>query len=153
MHLLLDIAAEVCQLPRDQFVLGGAPVDGLTIDRQSQVSADHFSRPANVLVLVLCLMCLRSWRLTIIVYGLGMFGLVGWSIAIPTVMGIAIGIWIDHIWQHRFSWTLMCLFMGVVMGCSIAWYWVKRESLVAMDYENGNSANASDDEVGGSQPQ
>lgn len=63
-------------------------------------------------------------------FGLGMFGLVGWSIAIPTVIGIAIGIWIDRTWHSRFSCTLMCLFVGVVLGCSIAWYWVKRESLV-----------------------
>ena len=61
-------------------------------------------------------------------YGLGMFGLVGWSIAIPTVIGIAIGVWIDRTWQHKFSCTLMCLFVGVVIGCSIAWYWIKQES-------------------------
>jgi ATP synthase protein I len=61
-------------------------------------------------------------------YGLGMFGLVGWSISIPTLIGIAIGIWIDRTWQHKFSFTLMCMFLGVVIGCSIAWYWVKEES-------------------------
>lgn len=72
-------------------------------------------------------------------YGLGMFGLVGWSIAIPTVAGIAIGIWIDRMWQHKFSCTLMCLFVGVVFGCSIAWYWVKRESLTGVDSGNGES--------------
>lgn len=63
-------------------------------------------------------------------FGLGMFGLVGWSIAIPTLIGIAVGIWIDRVWRPRFSCTLMCLFIGVVIGCSIAWYWVKRESLL-----------------------
>ena len=54
-------------------------------------------------------------------YGLGMFGLVGWSIAVPTLIGIALGIWIDRTWQPMFSCTLMCLFVGVVIGCSIAW--------------------------------
>lgn len=63
-------------------------------------------------------------------FGLGMFGLVGWSIAIPTLIGIGVGIWIDRTWQPRASFTLMCLFAGVVLGCSIAWYWVKRESFL-----------------------
>jgi len=61
-------------------------------------------------------------------FGLGMFGLVGWSVAIPTLGGIAIGIWIDKTWPGPRSWTLMCLVMGVIIGCVNAWYWVKRES-------------------------
>jgi ATP synthase protein I len=61
-------------------------------------------------------------------FGLGMFGLVGWSIAIPTLLGIAIGIWIDRTSQLRYSFTLMCLFLGVVVGCGIAWRWIKQES-------------------------
>jgi len=61
-------------------------------------------------------------------FGLGMFGLVGWSVAIPTLVGVALGIWIDVSWPGRFSWTLMLLFVGVVMGCVNAWYWVTRES-------------------------
>jgi len=28
-------------------------------------------------------------------FGLGMFGLIGWSVAIPTLIGVAVGIWID----------------------------------------------------------
>ena len=61
-------------------------------------------------------------------YGLGMMGVIGWAVAIPTLLGIAIGIWIDTRWPSRFSWTLMLLFVGVVLGCLNAWYWVKRES-------------------------
>ncbi len=61
-------------------------------------------------------------------FGLGMFGLVGWSVAIPTLIGIAVGIWIDRTWPSRHSWTLMFLFVGVVLGCLNAWFWVKRES-------------------------
>jgi ATP synthase protein I len=59
-------------------------------------------------------------------FGLGTFGLVGWSVAIPTVIGIALGIWIDTRWPSRFSWTLMLLFIGVVIGCFNAWYWVQQ---------------------------
>jgi ATP synthase protein I len=61
-------------------------------------------------------------------FGLGMFGLVGWSVAIPTVIGIAVGIWIDAKWASSYSWTLMFLIIGVIVGCLNAWYWVRRES-------------------------
>jgi ATP synthase protein I len=61
-------------------------------------------------------------------FGLGMFGLVGWSVAIPTVIGVALGVWIDKTWPGRYSWTLMGLVLGVIVGCINAWFWVKRES-------------------------
>lgn len=61
-------------------------------------------------------------------FGLGMFGLVGWAVAIPTLLGVALGIWVDRSWPGPYSWTLMGLFIGVVVGCLNAWYWVKRES-------------------------
>lgn len=61
-------------------------------------------------------------------FGLGMFGLVGWSVAVPTLAGIAIGIWVDRTWPGPRSWTLMFLVIGVIVGCVNAWYWVKRES-------------------------
>ena len=28
-------------------------------------------------------------------YGLGMMGLIGWSVAIPTLLGAALGLWLD----------------------------------------------------------
>jgi ATP synthase protein I len=59
-------------------------------------------------------------------FGLGMFGIVGWSVAVPSLLGTAAGIWIDQTWPSRFSWTLMLLIMGVTLGCLNAWYWVKK---------------------------
>lgn len=61
-------------------------------------------------------------------FGLGMFGMVGWSVAIPTLIGIVVGIWIDKTWPGPYSWTLMCLVLGIIVGCINAWYWVKKES-------------------------
>ena len=61
-------------------------------------------------------------------FGLGMYGLVGWSVTIPTLIGVAIGWWIDKTWPSRYSWTLMLLFIGLVIGCLNAWHWVKKES-------------------------
>ncbi len=60
-------------------------------------------------------------------FGLGMFGLVGWSVAIPTLIGIAVGIYIDTMYPGRYSWTLMLLICGVLLGCLNAWLWVRRE--------------------------
>jgi ATP synthase protein I len=59
---------------------------------------------------------------------LGMMGLVGWSVAIPTLIGVALGWWIDRSWPGRMSWTLTLLFVGVAIGCLNAWYWVRQES-------------------------
>ena len=52
-------------------------------------------------------------------FGLGMFGVVGWSIALPTVVGGFLGIWIDTHWPSRYSWTLMCIIGGLGLGCLI----------------------------------
>jgi ATP synthase protein I len=60
-------------------------------------------------------------------FGLGMFGLVGWSVAIPTLVGVAVGIWIDATWPSAYSWTLMLLVPGLAIGCLNAWYWICRE--------------------------
>jgi ATP synthase protein I len=61
-------------------------------------------------------------------FGLGMFGLVGWSVAIPTLIGVAVGLWIDRTWPSGYSWTLMLLILGLAVGCLNAWQWVKKES-------------------------
>jgi ATP synthase protein I len=69
-------------------------------------------------------------------FGLGMMGLIGWSIAIPTLIGIALGIWIDTKWPGRISWTLTFFFIGLVLGCLNAWYWVDRERKRITGVEN-----------------
>ena len=60
-------------------------------------------------------------------FGLGMFGMVGWAVAIPTVLGIFLGVWIDLQWPGPWSWTLMLLGAGLVLGCLNAGFWVNRE--------------------------
>lgn len=60
-------------------------------------------------------------------FGLGLFGVIGWSIAIPILLCVLIGIWIDTNWPGRFSWTLTLLLVGVVVGCLNAWRWLERE--------------------------
>lgn len=73
-------------------------------------------------------------------FGLGMFGLVGWSVALPTLVCIALGIWIDKHWPGTHSWTLNCLIMGVVIGCINAWLWISREhKAIEKEQQEGNN--------------
>ncbi|MGB3614893.1 MAG: AtpZ/AtpI family protein, partial [Elainellaceae cyanobacterium] len=60
-------------------------------------------------------------------YGLGLFGMVGWSVAIPALLGVALGQWVDRQTDGPYSWTLMLLAAGMLLGCWNAWYWVDRE--------------------------
>lgn len=63
-----------------------------------------------------------------IMFGLGVFGIIGWSISIPTLAGIFLGIYLDDQYAMGFSWTLTLLFIGVIIGCLNAWYWIKQKS-------------------------
>jgi ATP synthase protein I len=60
--------------------------------------------------------------------GLGMMGLVGWSVAVPTLIGAALGVWVDRRYPGIHSWTLALLILGLVIGCLNAWHWVSREN-------------------------
>lgn len=63
-----------------------------------------------------------------VIFGFGMLGLIGWAVAIPTLLGIALGIWMDSHYPAKFSWTLTLLFTGLILGCVNAWFWVKKVS-------------------------
>jgi ATP synthase protein I len=60
--------------------------------------------------------------------GLGMFGMIGWSVAVPTLIGTALGIWLDKKHAQSFSWTLTFLIAGLFGGCLMAGYWVSKEN-------------------------
>jgi ATP synthase protein I len=59
--------------------------------------------------------------------GLGMMGMVGWSVALPTALGTMLGVWLDKQYPGNHSWTLMLLALGLALGCFNAWHWVARE--------------------------
>jgi ATP synthase protein I len=66
-------------------------------------------------------------------FGLGMTGLIGWSVAVPTLVGAMVGRWLDrnHLGAH--SWTLALLAAGLFIGCANAWRWVVREDKAMHD--------------------
>jgi ATP synthase protein I len=66
-------------------------------------------------------------------FGLGMAGLVGWSVVVPTLLGAALGIWLDKGHPGRISWTLSLLLGGLVIGCLNAWHWVAKENQAMHD--------------------
>ena len=60
-------------------------------------------------------------------FWLGMFGLVGWSVSVPTVAGVLLGWWLDRNYPGGMSWTLNLLVLGLAIGCWNAWHWLSRE--------------------------
>lgn len=72
-------------------------------------------------------------------FGLGMMGLIGWSVVVPTLAGAALGAWLDGRNPGGHSWTLMLLLIGLIVGCLNAWHWVAKEDAeMRQDREDGN---------------
>lgn len=60
-------------------------------------------------------------------FGLGMMGLIGWSVTVPTLVGAALGLWLDRQHSGTYSWTLALLMAGLAIGCLNAWHWVAKQ--------------------------
>jgi len=60
-------------------------------------------------------------------FGLGMMGLIGWSVVVPTLLGAALGHWLDTYHSGKHPWTLALLIAGLAIGCLNAWHWVAKE--------------------------
>ena len=60
-------------------------------------------------------------------FGLGMMGLIGWSVVVPTLLGAALGLWLDERGDGQHSWTLALLIAGLTLGCFNAWHWIDKE--------------------------
>ncbi len=65
--------------------------------------------------------------------GLSMFGLVGWSVVVPTIVGALGGAWWDRHHPGPHSWTLALLVAGLVLGCANAWHWISQERNAMQD--------------------
>ena len=59
--------------------------------------------------------------------GFGVFGMIGWAVAVPTVAGAFVGLWLDRTVPQDFSWTIALILGGAVIGAFLAWAWMDRE--------------------------
>jgi ATP synthase protein I len=59
---------------------------------------------------------------------LGTFGLVGWTVVVPTLGGLALGLFLDDRVDGPVSFTITLLVAGAALGSVLAWYWVRQES-------------------------
>ncbi|CAN5769343.1 AtpZ/AtpI family protein [soil metagenome] len=73
-------------------------------------------------------------------FGLGMMGLIGWSVVVPTLLGAALGIWLDKVHPGKHGWTLALLMAGLVIGCFNAWHWVAKEDRAMRDAQKDDDA-------------
>ncbi len=71
-------------------------------------------------------------------FGLGMMGLIGWSVVVPTLLGAALGSWLDKHHPGKHAWTLALLVAGLVIGCLNAWHWVAKEDRAMRDEQEDN---------------
>ena len=71
-------------------------------------------------------------------FGLGMMGLIGWSVAIPTLLGAFLGLWLDQRYPGGRSWTLALLVGGLAIGCLNAWHWVGKEDKEMREEQENN---------------
>lgn len=60
--------------------------------------------------------------------GLGVMGIIGWSVVIPAVLGTALGVWLDKKYPQGFSWTLTFMIGGLMLGCAVAYQWLSEET-------------------------
>ena len=61
-------------------------------------------------------------------FGLGMLGVIGWSVTVPTLLGAMLGLWLDRHHPGAHSWTLALLVAGLILGCANAWRWISDQN-------------------------
>ena len=71
-------------------------------------------------------------------FGLGMMGLIGWSVVVPTLLGAMLGAWLDKHHSGQHPWTLALLVAGLSIGCLNAWLWVDKQDKAMRDKEEDN---------------
>ena len=58
---------------------------------------------------------------------LALIGVLGWTIVIPTLIGIFVGRQLDRAFATGIFWTLGLLVAGLAIGCTLAWKRINRQ--------------------------
>lgn len=68
--------------------------------------------------------------------GFQFFGIVGWTVVIPALLAVMVGVWLDlRCAKGSYGWTLMLLLSGIGLGCVLALMWLGKE----ISKKNGDS--------------
>jgi ATP synthase protein I len=59
---------------------------------------------------------------------LGQIGILGWSIVIPTLLGLAVGHWLDRHFGTGVFFSAPLLMIGAAFGLWSAWKWMHRQT-------------------------
>jgi len=60
-------------------------------------------------------------------WGFSLFGLVGWSVIVPVLIGIFVGGLLEHYFTGSHGWTLVLLLAGICVGSVLALLLLARE--------------------------
>lgn len=58
---------------------------------------------------------------------LSMVGALGWLIVTPTLLGVLIGRWLDGLFETNIFFSGAFIFLGVSIGCYLAWQRINKE--------------------------
>lgn len=58
---------------------------------------------------------------------LGQIGILGWAIVLPTLLGLALGHWLDRTFGTRVFFSAPLLMIGAAIGFWSAWKWMHRQ--------------------------
>lgn len=57
---------------------------------------------------------------------LAQIGVLGWTIVVPTLLGVFLGRWIDRSLGTGIFWTGPLMVLGLAAGCRTAWQWMHK---------------------------
>ena len=58
---------------------------------------------------------------------MSMIGSLGWLIVTPTLLGVLIGRWLDSRFDSGIFYTGALIFVGITIGCYLAWQRITKE--------------------------
>lgn len=57
---------------------------------------------------------------------LGQIGILGWTIVVPTLIGVVVGHWLDRLFGTKVFFSAPLIMIGAAFGMWSAWRWMHR---------------------------